>query len=237
VAWLERTAFYRADHVIVLTPTMKEFYLDKYEISPDRLTPIPFGVDDDLFTPSLDQEPEPRITYVGNLGTFYAFEPYLRAFSRLDDEYELYIIGWGEERERLEELCSELGIDDRVTFTGRVPREQVAEYLASATLNWVPLETDYELDYARPTKLLEGMAVGTPFVGSPLAEMEVISERSNAGIITNNEPAEIAQAMEKILTNDEIRSKMEQRSVNFIEDNHRWPQLSKQMRDVLMKGG
>lgn len=234
VAWLERIAFHRADHVIVLTPTMKEYYLDKYDIDPDRLTPVPFGVDAGLFTPALDREPEPRITYVGNLGTFYAFEPYLRAFAQLDEQYKLYIIGWGEERERLEQLCADLEIADRVTFTGRVPREEVADYLVSAALNWVPLETDYELDYARPTKLLEGMAVGTPYVASPLDEIGVITEKWEAGIVVENEPDDIADAMERLLSHSALRQQMAKRGVEFIESEHRWPSLSNRVRDIVV---
>lgn len=234
VAWLERVAFHRADHVVVLTPTMKELYLDKYDVDPDRLTPVPFGVDADLFAPALDREPEPRVTYVGNLGTFYAFEPYLRAFARLDDRYELDVVGWGEERDRLEQLCADLGIEDRVTFTGRVPREEVVEYLTRAALNWVPLETDYELDYARPTKLLEGMAVGTPYVASPLDEIEVVTEESEAGLVVENEPGDVAEAMELILSDEALRQRMAERAVEFVDSDHRWPSLSSRVRDVIV---
>lgn len=233
VAWLERLAFHYADHVIVLTPTMKEFYLDKYELDPDRLTPVPFGVDADLFAPKLGQEPKPYITYVGNLGTFYAFEPYLQAFALLDEQYELYIIGWGEERERLEDLCADLGIKDRVTFTGRIPREVVADYLALAALNWVPLETEYELDYARPTKMLEGMAVGTPYIASPVDEIEVITEASQAGIIVPNDPDEIAEAMRQILFTPDLQQQMAEQAVDYIAANHRWPGLSNQVQEII----
>lgn len=234
VAWLEQIAFHRADHVVVLTPTMKEYYLEKYDIDPDRITPVPFGVDAEVFTPELGHDPEPRIIYVGNLGTFYAFEPYLRAFASLDDQYELYIIGWGEERERLEKLCTDLEIKARVTFTGRVPREEVAAYLSSAALNWVPLETDYKLDYARPTKLLEGMAVGTPYIASPLDEINIVTEESKGGIIVKNEPEDIAESMEHLLTHAELRQRMAERAVEFIESNHRWPSLSNRIQDVIV---
>lgn len=235
VAWLETLAMTRADHLSVLTPTMARYYQEKHDVRADRFTAIPFGVDEELFAPALDRDPEPRIIYVGNLGTFYAFEPYLRAFARLDEEYELYFVGWGECREELEELCAELSIEDRVTFTGRVPREEIPELLATSALNWVPLETDYRLDYARPTKLLEGMAVGVPYVASPLQEIDVITEQSNAGLTTQNKPTAIAEAMETILSDAELQQEMGQRAVEFIEQEHRWDVLSNRMRDVLLK--
>jgi len=233
VAWLEKVAFHHADHIMVLTATMKKFYLKKHSVKSNRLTSVPFGVNEELFTPSIETEPESRIIYIGNLGTFYVFEPYFRAFSQLDDEYELYVVGWGEERERLETLCSELGITDRVTFTGRVPREEVPQYLASAALNWVPLETNYELDYARPTKLLEGMAIGTPYVASPLAEIEVMTEESDAGLTVKNDSDAIAAAMEKILADPDRQQKMAENAVEYVNQHHRWPELSNQVGRII----
>lgn len=233
VAKLEEIAMTTADHVSVLTPTMGEYYREKYDLDAERLTAIPFGVDEDLFVPAADRAREPRLIYLGNLGTFYAFEPYLRAFERLDDEYELYFVGWGECRDDLEQLCVELGITDRVTFTGRIPREEVPDLLASSALNVVPLETGYRLDYARPTKLLEGMAVGTPYVASPVREIETITDESNAGIVVENDPGKIAEAMETILSDPDERQEMGQRAVEFVEREHRWDVLSARMGEVI----
>lgn len=234
VAWLERLAMTRADHVSVLTPTMARQYQNKHDVTSDRFTAIPFGVDEELFVPALDRDPDHRIIYVGNLGTFYAFEPYLQAFMQLDNKYELYFVGWGECREELERLCSELGIADRVTFTGRVPRERIPELLAESALNWVPLETDYRLDYARPTKLLEGMAVGVPYVASSLQEIDIITEQSGAGLAVENEPAAIAEAMEAILSDIELQRKMGRRAIEFTEQEHQWDVLSNRMQEVLI---
>ncbi|MDB9252927.1 glycosyltransferase family 4 protein [Halorubrum ezzemoulense] len=234
VAWLEHIAFHHANHIIVLTPTMKRFYLKKYDINPDRLTPIPFGVDRNLFDPTINQESEPYITYVGNLGTFYAFEPYFRAFAQLDEKYKLYIIGWGEERERLETLSSDLKIEDRVIFTGRIPRKDVAEYLASAKLNLVPLKTEYQLGYARPTKMLEGMAVGTPYVASPIKEIQFVTKKGNTGRVAENNAQKILSEMEILLNDDELRHNMGESCIEFIESNHRWDSLASKIRCILV---
>ncbi len=233
VAWLERRAFHDGDHAIVLTPTMGKFYQEKYGVSQEQTTAVPFGVDRDLFTPKPDTADANRITYVGNLGTFYAFEPYLEAFARLDDRYELFVVGWGERRSELETLCVDLGIDDRVTFTGRVSREEVVDHLQSAALNWVPLQRDCGLDYARPTKLLEGMAIGTPYVASSLAEIEYVTEQSGGGLTVENDPEDIAAAMETVLSDPERHREMADGCVEFIESEHRWEPLADRVADVL----
>lgn len=231
---LEEIAFVEADHIIVLTPTMKEYYLGKYHVDADRLTPIPFGVDKEMFTPAINRDPESRVIYIGNLGTYYAFDPYVRAFAQLDDRYELYIVGWGEQRDELERLCSNLGIEDRVTFTGRIPREEIPELLASSAVSWVPLETDYQLDYARPTKMIESMAVGTPYVASALNEIEVVTEASEAGYVVENEPDQIADAMQTLLEDASQRRLMGEQAVAFIDSEHRWEVLSERVKSVLL---
>ncbi len=234
VAKLESIAMHHADQIIVLTPTMAEFYQDKHGVMDGRFTAIPFGVDEELFIPAVESDPEPRIIYVGNLGTYYAFDPYLKAFAKLDDRYELYVVGWGECRNELDHLCAELDIADRVTFTGRVPREEIPGFFASSALNIVPLETDYQLDYARPTKLLEGMAVGVPYVASQLEEIEVITEESGAGLVVENDPEKIAQGMDTILSDQELQREMGANAVAFIEQEHRWDVLSDRMQEVIL---
>jgi len=235
VAQLESLAMTRADQISVLTPTMAQYYQDKYEVDAARFTAIPFGVDKDLFPPSVDRDPKDRLIYVGNLGTFYALQPYIRAFARLDEQYELYFVGWGERREELEALCAELVIEDRVTFTGRVDRDEIPGLLAKSALNIVPLKTELELDYARPTKLLEGMAIGVPYVASPLQEIERVTEHSGAGNVVDNDPDLLVDAMERILSNEPLQREMGENGVNFIDAEHRWPVVSARMEDVIIR--
>ena len=228
ISWLERAAIRWPDRVLVITPTMAEYFADKHGVSTAKFVQVPFGVDEEVFTPQTTAEVERRVMYVGNLGELQTFGPYMEAFANIVADgigAELYFVGSGERETELRERVAALDIENRVTFTGQVPREEIPELLSSAAISWVPLDTEHRLDYARPAKLLESLAVGTPYVGSAVAEIEVVTEDSGAGIAVHNDPDEIAAAMTTLLCDDMEREAMGEHGVAFIDRYHRWHRL------------
>ena len=230
---LERVSLQRCDHILVLTPTLAQQYRKKYDLEDGRFTPIPFGIDRELFSPDSASSSENRIIYTGKLGHAQAFQPFFEGFARLDSKHELLVVGFGERREELEQLASELEIENKVSFRGAVPREQIPELVASSTISWVPLETDLQLDYARPTKFVETMAVGTPYVASQLREIEAVTAESGAGKAVPNNPDAISEAMSSILEDIELRREMEQNGPVFIEAEHDWTVLGSEVENVI----
>ncbi len=97
----------------------------------------------------LDLEPQPLTTglperYVAGVGRLVenkGFQALLTAFARLAGEsagIDLVIAGDGPERRRLEELAEDLGISERVVFTGALQRGQVRRVLDGALSLVVP---------------------------------------------------------------------------------------------------
>lgn len=229
IAVLERLTFRYADHVLVVSDTMERYYREKHGLTRDIFSTVPFGIDQTWFDPAPYDNREKKVLYTGNLGACQAFGPFFRAFAMLDDDWELVIVGDGDRRTELEQLATELGIADRTTFLGAVSRNRIPELIAASRVTWVPLRTDHNLDYARPTKLLESMAVGTPYVASNVCEIKHVTNRSSAGFAVQNEPEQIADALRTCLTNDDRAESMGERGVEFIRENHRWGQLSERV--------
>ncbi|QCS44893.1 glycosyltransferase family 4 protein [Natrinema versiforme] len=231
--WMERVAIERCDRLIALTPTMAAQYQAEYDIDKERIETVPFGVDDDLFDPSIATDEEPRIIYTGKLGEGQAFEPFLRGFRRAEIEHDLVVYGFGERRAELEALSSRLAIDDRVRINGPVPREEIPALVASSAISLVPLKTEHALDYARPTKFLETMAVGTPYVASAVAEIESVTEESGAGLAVENDPDAVATALRELAADPDRRRSMGERGVAFVDRQHRWDELGDRVGDLL----
>ncbi|ELY78507.1 glycosyltransferase [Natrinema gari JCM 14663] len=230
--WMERVALERCDRLVALTPTMAAHYRETYDLDDGKIETIPFGVDDDLFDPAVASEDRPRIIYTGKLGEGQAFEPFLRGFRRADIDYDLAIYGFGERRAELEALAADLGIDDRVRLNGPVPREEVPGLVASSAISLVPLETDRTLEYARPTKFLETMALGTPYVASAVAEIEAVTADAGAGLAVENDPDAIATALRDLAADPERRREMGRRGVAFVDREHRWDELGDRVSDL-----
>jgi|AntDeeMetagen134_2_1112570.scaffolds.fasta_scaffold01219_6 glycosyltransferase involved in cell wall biosynthesis len=239
---LERYAFARADEITVITETMAEQYATKHGLSPKRFVVLPSGIDVDTFTAVEDTTAaaaedtvagERPIVYTGKLGQGQAFEPFFRGFARLDRTRDLRIVGFGDRREELERLSKQLGIAERVSFEGPVDREAIPAILQSAALAWVPLKTEHSLDYARPTKLLEAMAAGAPYVASRVAEIKAVTTASGAGRAVANDPDAIAAAMDDLLADETRRIETGRRGTAFVAEHHRWSVLGERAGHVI----
>lgn len=230
---IEQFALEHCDHLTVITPTMGRQFQQKYDIEEAKWSVLPFGVDPALFDPDATVTETSRIVYTGKLGEGQAFEPFLRGFSALETDHELEIYGFGERHEELRDLCNRLGIADRVQIHDPIPREEVPALVASSMVSLVPLKTEYALDYARPTKLLETMALGTPYIASNVTEIETVTTRSEAGIVVENEAAAVHDAFSELLSDPDQRLRMGERGIGFIDEHHRWGPIGETAEELV----
>lgn len=99
---------------------------------------------------------------MGNLLPIKGFHLTLRAFAKFAQVVptaQLTIVGEGPLRSSLEALTRELGIGDRVDFTGRLPRARALEYLNVADVFLFPSSE------VAGMVILEAMAHGVPVIG------------------------------------------------------------------------
>src|SRR5690606_33886307 len=81
------------------------------------------------FRPTARRREGLHIVVTRNLEPIYGIGTALEAFARIHEavpDARLSIAGSGPQRGALEARCAELGLAERVTFTGRLDREQVA---------------------------------------------------------------------------------------------------------------
>lgn len=232
ITTIERYAISRSERVFVITETMAQYYAEKHDVNRDRFTLVPFGVDADMFAPQVDESRSDTVVYTGNMGEAHALRPFMAAFEHLDGVAELELFGTGKRRGELEEFCTQAGLDDRVTFRGVVPREEIPEILGNAAASLVPLKQIHRLDYARPNKLLESMAMGTPYIASSLQEIDRVTSEANAGYAVDNKPEAVANAIKKLVSEREFAKEMGQNGAAYIEEEHRWPLLANRIIEI-----
>lgn len=115
----------------------------------------------------------------------------------------LVMVGDGTERETLQRLAADLGLDQRVLFPGSVPYGDVPRYYAAADLFVMTSLTE-----VMPLALLEAMASGLPVVavaGPGLSD--VVTDGLN-GILTAHDPGAFAGAVQRALASDAAREEM-----------------------------
>jgi glycosyltransferase involved in cell wall biosynthesis len=133
-----RFAFSRAARVLPVSRTLQSA-IERYGIRA-RFSVVPNVVDTDLFKPATEPQRRDgarRLATVGSLVPIKGFDHLLRAMALLRserDDWRLFIVGEGPERQALTGLAETLGLSDRVTFLGQVPKPELAELLRSVDL-------------------------------------------------------------------------------------------------------
>jgi glycosyltransferase involved in cell wall biosynthesis len=108
----------------------------------------------------------------------------------LDRGLKLVVAGDGPDRERLQRLSAEHGLDGRVTFAGRVTDEELADlYARSIAVFYAPFDEDFGL-VPYEAFLSEKPVVTTRDAGGPL---EVVVDRQN-GLVCEPGAAGVAEA-------------------------------------------
>jgi glycosyltransferase involved in cell wall biosynthesis len=113
--------------------------------------------------------------FVGRLSAEKGIDVLLKAWTGLPGE-QLIIAGDGPDRDK---LVSEYGYLSNVTFTGKMPREEVLELMKDCRALIFP-SIWYE---GLPMTIIEAFATGTPVIASSLGAMEEMIEHGKNGFL------------------------------------------------------
>ena len=127
-------------------------------------------------------------------------------------------------KDKLLGITSELGLSDKFTFTGRVPYEQVPLYINAADVCVAPFikERNSKIGLSA-LKTYEYLACGKPIVASSIPGVQDLIESSGGGIpVTPEDPEELANAVVRLLSDEEARVEMGKKGRKYVVENHSW---------------
>lgn len=162
----ERRALRGADLIVAVTEQLKTAIHGAHGIPLDRIIVVENGVDTSKHgSASAEPQPVPTLGFLGTLYSWQRVSDLLRAVQRSDDQWRLRVAGEGPELSALKRLSSELRIDDRVTFLGRVHPDDVPDFLTSVDICYAGHGSSSGV-YFSPLKLWEYLAAGRPVLAS-----------------------------------------------------------------------
>jgi glycosyltransferase involved in cell wall biosynthesis len=176
----------------------------------DRLAVVPDGA---RIGASRGIAPPPDVVgYAGHLYAWKGVDVLLEAIALAPGARGLIVGGHGAEPDlgRLKALASQLGIAERVTFTGLVDPEQVPAHLAASTILALPNPASaISTQFTSPLKLFEYMAAERPIVASDLPALrEVLRDGGNALLVTPGDPAAMAAALRRLLEDPALGARL-----------------------------
>jgi glycosyltransferase involved in cell wall biosynthesis len=220
--YLKEKLFY-ADNIFVVCDFNRQFLSEHYsdifpQISP-KIHKYHLGLDFAAFKYDLNRRSGRKILAVGSLDKYKGFDYLLQAGQILNSrglDYEIDIVGDGKEKNSLKRLAAELQIENRVNFLGWLPFDEVRAAMTQATILVHPSSGSGD---AVPTVIKESMALGTAVVASNIAGIPELLDEGRCGmLVPPGNPNELANAIEKLLTDEELRLRYADAARAYAED-------------------
>ncbi|HJX18310.1 MAG TPA: glycosyltransferase family 4 protein [Acidiferrobacterales bacterium] len=228
---LERWTFQAADVSIATNESYRRIAIERGGMDPERVFVVRSGPDLrrlKIVPPveSLKKGRKYLVGYVGVMGKQEGIDYLLRAarlivndMKRTDVHFGL--VGGGTELEDMRAYALALGVGDYVTFTGRVPDQQMLEMLNTADVCVNPDVANAMNDKSTMNKIMEYMALGKPVVQFDLTEGRFSALEASLYAEKNNE-LDLARKIVQLLDDPEARAKMGAFGRNRVENELEW---------------
>ena len=245
---LESRVFRRADAVTTICEGLRNDIVAR-GIPAGKVTVIPNAVDIEHF--SIGAEADPGLqaslnltgkTVLGFIGSFYAYEgiPLLLDAMPLMlaecPELRLLLVGGGPQDALIKARVKELGLEQQVIMTGRVPHGDVQNYYNLVDIFVYPRLAMRLTELVTPLKPLEAMAQGKLVLASDVGgHKELISHGDNGCLFRAGSAEALAQSVASMLREREQWPAMRSRGREFVEQDRNWANSVARYRDVYGK--
>ncbi|MCT2260343.1 glycosyltransferase family 4 protein [Brachybacterium muris] len=244
LARMEADTARAATRVIAITEALKAELVER-GVAAEKITVVPNGVDTARFTPlPRDEELAARLgvigrTVIGYVGTVVDYEGLdllLETAASLRarrDDFHVLIIGDGAKLEELQASAAAQGLDDVVTFTGRVPHEEVERYYSIIDITPFPRLPLPVTEMVSPLKPFEAMAMGKAVVAADVAALaEIVTPGMNGLLHEKGSAASLTAQIERLLDEPELRAALGARSRDWVVAERDWRLLAERVATV-----
>lgn len=233
--WFETLALKRARHVFTICEGLRSDIVSR-GIPANKVTVIPNAVDIKSFEPGGQPDTELKASLglqgacvIGFIGSFYAYEGLDLLLNALPcilakrPDARVLLVGGGPQDSALKALAQQLGIADKVVFTGRVPHEQVQQYYDLVDVLAYPRHSMRLTELVTPLKPLEAMAQGRVLVASDVGGHKELIRHGQTGLLFKAGNAKaLAQAVVNLLAAQDTWPVMRQAGRQFVEEERNW---------------
>ena len=214
----EETIAQNVDGIVAWTRFEADALASRLGADPRHISVAPIGVDTERFRPRGKNDARARLgihtdeeslLYVGRLDPIKGADVLLRAIGLLATRptLTLRIIGGDVDASfssTLRQQVADLGIEEKVTWLGPIPNEELPCHYAAADALIVPSHSESFSIVAA-----EAMASGTPAVASDVpGPASFIQDGVSGRLVPPGDPPALAAAIADLLDNDDLRLRL-----------------------------
>ena len=203
-----------------------------------RIEVIPNGIDLSAFDFRVKKETKPTIVCVSRLIPTKKVDVLIRALPyvvRRVRDIQVHIVGYGDERERLERLADDLGVREHVTFFGRIPENrEVFKIIKAGQVFVLPSEME-----GFGIVVLEAMASGLPVVCADIPPLREVTGGGKGGFLfTPGDHDDLSMKLVTLLMDKQIYAAKVKEAKERVQA-YAWPSIIRKLdrayRDIVEK--
>jgi PEP-CTERM/exosortase A-associated glycosyltransferase len=232
---LETHVFKQADAITTICEGLRSDIVSR-GIPAEKITVIPNAVDIVHFAYGVEPDQTLRAqlrlqnkTVLGFIGSFYAYEGLpllLEALPMIlekQPETRLLLVGGGPQEALIKQKTKELGLDEQVIFTGRIPHERVQDYYNQVDIFVYPRLSMRLTDLVTPLKPLEAMAQGRLVIASDVGgHKELIEHQRNGYLFKANDAYALAATVLNLLNQSQLWEQLRVAGRLYVEQERNW---------------
>ncbi|MFH1201765.1 MAG: glycosyltransferase family 4 protein [Candidatus Omnitrophota bacterium] len=234
-----------SDRVVTTTNLTKQRLSKFLNLPSHKIIVVPCGADAELFRPMNTKEVRTQLNlrqdcyYVGMVGSLYPHQgvdylinstPFI--LKELPNT-KFIIVGEGIMKKELIKLVTDLGLDDKIFFSGEIPYEDVPKYINAFDICAVFFKPviPYTAD---PIKLYEYLACAKPVVVSGLEWCKDFLDRVDGVVWTEASDAQkLTGAIVRLLKDEGLREKIGKHGREAILEQRTWIISARKVEAIL----
>ncbi|MES2805346.1 MAG: glycosyltransferase [Bacteroidota bacterium] len=215
---IQNYAFKKADLIHAWGPVMTISMLEA-NVDMNKVLVLPKGIDLTKFGNQNNANPEKICAIVTrSLLPEYRHDIILKSFAILNQkgiDFVLTIIGDGSQLSKLKDLAKDLGIEDKVNFTGRIPNTELPKLLQQSNIY-----ISMPITEGVSASLFEAMATNCyPIVTDIAGNQSWIKHRENGQLVTVDDYKMLADELIWAFENNKHRNEAVLKNRIFLEKN------------------
>jgi glycosyltransferase involved in cell wall biosynthesis len=251
-SWLNRVSlkaqYHLADHLFVHTDKMKRELLSGFSIPAEKVTVIPFGINNTVPNTSLSTDEAKKavgvsradktMLFFGNIAPYKGLDYLVSAFlqlSKTDPRYRLLIVGKPKQREDywtgIKQSIKESGSHHQITQKIEyIPDEETEVYFKAADVLILPYSHVFQSGV-----LFLGYSFGLPAIVTDVGSLrEEIVEGETGFVARPQNPSDLARTISSYFGSDLYRNLDDRRRVirQYANDRYSWSKVATVITNV-----
>jgi len=212
---IHREVISNAKLLVAVNDTLRRFLVEE-GVSEDKVVTVENGIDEKIFYPRVNAgnirlqhgiyDDAIVVGFVGSFQPYHRVDLLLKAYKNIVSERKVHLllVGDGRGYEDSITLARQLGLDNSVSFVGRVSYEEVPNYIAAADISIMPATNNY----GNPMKIYEYLAMGKPIIAPDQPTItDILTHNENAYLFKPEDVAALTNALEVLISNSKLREK------------------------------